>query len=155
MKHLSKDDITRDKKPINCKSGKLEKVKTVEMYTEVENSEKLQQKKNPKSTYSKQFPQVEYSKLLKNEKLKLLEQVQKESNFEKQNTYKHNFHWIVMRQDNVQKFTDHKWKNLWQVIDRKWTQQICNDPHQFFSKKELKINPKTWHGLTSSNALKT
>ena len=30
MKHLSKDDITRDKKPINCKSGKLEKVKTIE-----------------------------------------------------------------------------------------------------------------------------
>ena len=45
MKHFSNDDITRDKKPINCKSGKLEKVKTVEMCTEVENSEKLQQKK--------------------------------------------------------------------------------------------------------------
>ena len=122
MKHLSKDDITHDKKPINCKSGKLEKVQTVEIYTEVENSEKLQKKKkkNKNLHIQNSSHKSNIQNYSKNEKLKLLQQVQKEEhNFEKQNTYKHNFHWFVMRQDNVQKFTDHKWKNLWQVIDRK------------------------------------
>ena len=82
MKHLSKDDITRDKKPINCKSGKLEKVKTVEMYTEVENSEKLQQKK-PKIYIFKTVPTSRIFKITQKWKIETVGTSPKRKQFRK------------------------------------------------------------------------